>query len=275
MPKPILIPQNHIQKIVSLYQSGLSLKEVSSAFPQYKVGVIYRLLKRENVMRHGSDSKRKYVCDKEYFETINSEDKAYWLGFLYADGYIVNGIKGKNKDAVGLTLAKRDVAHLEKFKKAIHATHPIHVYKTFLNTFSCRIIIQDEEFAASLIKKGVLRNKSLKLTFPNSSIVPEEFVFHFMRGYFDGDGSFSKKGAGVSGYDFKLLGTKEFLDVYRSHLGVSNKIVKAKKCISTNVYTLCFGGNRKVKNAADKLYANAHVFLERKYERYKELQIFS
>ena len=61
------------------------------------------------------------------------------------------------------------------------------------------------------------------------------------------------------------------LDIYRSHLGVSNKIIKAKKCISTNVYTLCFGGNRKVKNAADKLYANAHVFLERKYERYKEL----
>ena len=87
--------------------------------------------------------------------------------------------------------------------------------------------------------------------------------------------AFQKKGAGVSVYDFKLLGTKEFLDIYRSHLGVSNKIVKAKKCISTNVYTLCFGGNRKVKNAADKLYANAHVFLERKYERYKELQIFS
>lgn len=42
-----------------------------------------------------------------YFENIDTEEKAYWLGFLYADGYV-----NANEDKIELCLAEKDFHHL-------------------------------------------------------------------------------------------------------------------------------------------------------------------
>ena len=223
-------------------------------------------------MRNDSEKSRKYSYNKDFFKVIDTEEKAYWLGFIYADGYIVNGIKGKNNDSLGITLSNKDKEHIEKFKKSIDSNHPIRIYKTKYGTNSARIIIQDEELVADLIELGVLRNKSLILKFPTTDVVDKSLIYHFIRGYFDGDGSFKKKGQKLNGYDFSVLGTIEFLTELRTYLGVDNEIRKCNKNNDSNNYHLTFGGNQKVKQVANMLYGNANIYLDRKYKRYREIE---
>ena len=84
--------------------------------------------------------KNEYVFNEDFFETIDSEEKAYWLGFIYADGYITGD------DRCGIALKNIDNIHLEKFKKSIDSNHKISVYKSQYNencniTEYCRIIL--------------------------------------------------------------------------------------------------------------------------------------
>lgn len=264
--------ENDKEEIIKKYISGLSLDKLRDIYPQYGKNRIYRMLKENGVMRNNSEKSRKYTYNKNFFKAIDTEEKAYWLGFIYADGYIVNGINGKNKDALGITLNGKDKGHIDKFKKAIDSNHPIKIYKTKYNSNSARIIIQDEELVEDLIKLGVLRNKSLILKFPATNIVDESLIYHFIRGYFDGDGSFKKKGRKISGYDFSVLGTIEFLTELRTYLGIDNDIRKCNKNNDSNNYHLTFGGNQKVKQISKLLYKNANIYLDRKYKRYKEIE---
>lgn len=259
-------------EIINRYKDGLSLDKLSALYSIYGRTNIYNLLRDNNVMRNNSEMGRKYFYDRDYFKVIDSEEKAYWLGFIYADGYIVNGIKGKNKDSLGITLKNQDIEHIEKFKRSIKSNHPINIYKTKYDTDCARIIIQDEELVDDLIKLGVLRNKSLILKFPERNIVNDKFIYHFIRGYFDGDGSFKRKGKNQKGYDFSLLGTFEFLSEVKRHLIIDNEIRKCNKNNNSNNYHLTFGGNKKVKQVSKLLYENANIYLDRKYKRYKEIE---
>ena len=274
MPRKLYekIEDNKKEEIIKKYTSGLSIDKLQEIYPQYGRNRIYRMLKENGVMRNNSEKSRKYTYNKDFFKVIDTEEKAYWLGFIYADGYIVNGIKGKNKDSLGITLSNEDKEHIDKFKKSIDSNHPIRIYKTKYGTNSARIIIQDEELVADLIKLGVLRNKSLILKFPTTDMVDESLIYHFIRGYFDGDGSFKKKGQKLNGYDFSVLGTIEFLTELRTYLGVDNEIRKCNKNNDSNNYHLTFGGNQKVKQVANMLYGNANIYLDRKYKRYREIE---
>lgn len=264
--------ENDKEEIIKKYISGLSLDKLRYIYPQHGRNRIYRMLKENGVMRNNSEKSRKYTYNKNFFKVIDTEEKAYWLGFIYADGYIVNGINGKNKDALGITLNDKDKGHIDKFKKSIDSNHPIKIYKTKYGSNSARIIIQDEELVEDLIKLGVLRNKSLILKFPTTNIVDESLIYHFIRGYFDGDGSFKKKGRKIRGYDFSVLGTIEFLTELRTYLGIDNDIRKCNKNNDSNNYHLTFGGNQKVKQISKLLYKNANIYLDRKYKRYKEIE---
>ena len=274
MPRKLYekIEDDKKDEIIKKYISGLSIDKLQEIYPQYGRNRIYRMLKENCVMRNDSEKSRKYSYNKDVFKVIDTEEKAYWLGFIYADGYIVNGIKGKNNDSLGITLSNKDKEHIEKFKKSIDSNHPIRIYKSKYGSNSARIIIQDEELVADLIELGVLRNKSLILKFPTTDVVDKSLIYHFIRGYFDGDGSFKKKGQKLNGYDFSVLGTIEFLTELRTYLGVDNEIRKCNKNNDSNNYHLTFGGNRKVKQVANMLYGNANIYLDRKYKRYREIE---
>ena len=256
--------------IAQCYLDGNSIAKVHEIFPYYSADYIYKIIRRKKIVRSVADSHKKYTFNNHYFDDIDTEEKAYWLGFIYADGYIINGIKGKINDTFGITLSEKDIGHIKKFKKCVESNHKIHTYKNSYNTYSSYIKITDQHFVDTLISKGVLRNKSLILRFPTEDIVPKKLIFHFMRGYFDGDGSFKKNG--TNAYDMSILGTKEFLTEFKTVLNVDNKIKKARKNSNVNNYELTFGGMIKVKHFSKKLYENANIYLDRKYERYLKIQ---
>lgn len=204
--------------------------------------------------------KRQYNVNDSYFHIIDSEDKAYWLGFLYADGYIT----GENR--IGLSLASTDLAHIEKFKASISSESPINNYETEtaygLAKYS-RIIVSSKEMYLDLISHGLIERKTDHITFPVNSI-PEELVNHFIRGYFDGDGCMS--GLKKETYAIKICGTESILRSFESFLPIDKK---ERKLYQRNegqvVKSLDISGKNQLVNCINYLYKNATIFLDRKY----------
>lgn len=271
------------QKIVELYKEGISPYKMTEIIPELKdkrPSVIYGILKRLNVKTKKTITitdeqkakRRKYHVNDDYFEVIDTEEKAYWLGFLYADGYLTTGV-----DKVGIALNSVDREHLCKFKNDICATNPIHDYEEKsgygAGTIYSRILITSKKIKSDLIKLGIYENKSLTLKFPNETQIPNNLIRHFIRGYFDGDGSLTyghKQKCGNSNYSIKFTGTLEMISGIQKYLNTSVKLEQKNKNI--NNYSVTIGGNRQVERVLDDLYKNSTVYLKRKYNRYIELK---
>ena len=169
----------------------------------------------------------KYSFNENYFETIDSEEKAYWLGFLYADGYVVNNDVDKQY-RVCLTLNENDKGHVELFKECLESNNSIRTVCTKLNDkeyFSSQFYIYSKKMVNDLYNNGCVQNKSLILKPP---VIIDNLVGHFIRGYFDGDGSiyYDKK---RDRYVFSILGTNEVLLWICNKIGIGKHIRNAKK----------------------------------------------
>ncbi len=118
----------------------------------------------------------------DYFNTIDTEAKAYWLGLLFADGYNYEA-----RDRVVLTLAQTDIEILERFARDIGYVNQI--YTVIPKLPNCQplrtVTINSRTMSEALARLGCVQRKSLILEIPS---IPDDLMRHFMRGYFDGDG---------------------------------------------------------------------------------------
>ena len=232
------------EKIINDYINGKSLRQIAKEYHVNR-NRISKLLKEKNVkIRTQKETSRKYTFNENYFESIDTEDKAYWLGFIYADGFITN--KRKNgSQSLGITLSLRDISHLRKFKNSISATNPINTYyyygfisEGYPATQCSRILLPSQKLVDDIKKHGVIEHKTKIITFPknlNDNLIP-----HFVRGYMDGDGSIFVDSR--STYHLSFCGTKEFLQSLNEFFNETNKISFEKE-----IYSLHFSGNIKVK----------------------------
>lgn len=106
---------------------------------------------------------------KTFFEVIDTEEKAYWLGFIYADGCVS---KTSNQDRFEIKLKRTDLDHVEKLKKSLQSEHKI-CFGVTDNEFGkceyCSLNIVNQKLVDDLVSKGVFYNKSNILEPPNSS----------------------------------------------------------------------------------------------------------
>lgn len=132
----------------------------------------------------------KYTYNKDYFREVDTTEKAYWLGFLYADGCINRFYKGDELRSMSLevTLQSQDKEHLEKLKNSLSANVPIQNRIISGKYKANRLVINNTKLCNDLIKLGCTPQKSLTLTFPTEKQLKSEYISHFIRGYFDGDG---------------------------------------------------------------------------------------
>jgi len=239
----------------------------------------YEAFKRLKLnIRNNQDKNRKYYCNSDYFETIDTEEKAYWLGFLYADGYISNPKKNNNIKRVGISIQERDFQHLEKFRKAISSDIPIHHYEVkqgyHIGSKYCRIIISDNKMAEDLIFHGCIEHKSNIIGVPIG--IPKDLERHFIRGFMDGNGSISINNSkyGLS-YKIRFTSTDNVLKWIMNHL-IKYKIIDKeyplyKRKPTHIVSSFEFGGNNLAKKYLDYIYEDATIWLDRKHDRYIEL----
>lgn len=116
-----------------------------------------------------------------YFNEIDSPTKAYWLGFLYADGYTTND------DRWGLELMVSDKPHMQNLLNEIEYTGNIKDRKRN-NTETCSFLIKNKTMTNSLVSKGIVPRKTEVLEFPSEDTLNPIYYKDFIRGFFDGDG---------------------------------------------------------------------------------------
>lgn len=229
-------------------------------------------LKKHGIFIENKQNKVKF--DDHIFDSIDTEEKAYWLGFIYADGYI-SSLQEKNKHnyQFELSLKADDIEHLHKFNTFMkHIKDNVTIGNVVCNgkvCKRCRWSIRNQHLWEILNSYGCTPKKSLTLKFPNKDIFKSnDLIRHFIRGYFDGDGCLSYADKNHKRITLNILGTKEFLVSCNEHLNNSYTI---RKEIRKNLYVLgCSGGkNSKAFNFINYLYNNANIYLNRKFDRYQ------
>ncbi len=207
--------------------------------------------------------RRKPMFDDTLFEKIDNSEKAYWLGFLYADGCVTYNVV-KKIYSTSISLAIKDYSHLEKL--SVFLKHPGNI-KIIKKTNACGLALGSKKISEDLIKLGCIPRKSLVLKFPNNNQLPKEFVNDFLRGYFDGDGCLSLSKNDVS-FKLSILGTKEFLQEISNMYG-GTPILKDKRHLH-NTYYLRFRTKEALLFLSD-IYKDSDIYLSRKLEKYLQL----
>ena len=218
---------------------------------------------------------RKYTLNDEYFSVIDNDEKAYWLGFIYADGYIYNRVRnnGRVDMRLELGLAATDAEHIHKFRYCIGTNKPLQDKTAILNGKrfkSNRLTIYGKEFVGNLIDKGLYQNKSLSLVFPNTYQLPEKYYSSFIRGYFDGDGCiFGDNDRNM--YQLNIVGTENMLmrikEILNRYANLPNVVLNKKG----NAYQLHWGGYQNIYRYYKYAYKNSTISLERKRKHFEEI----
>jgi hypothetical protein len=251
------------------YLQGLSIQKIAKK-RNVSAYSVYKSLKKAGVVRDLSKSHIKKSINENFFSDINSEEKAYFLGFLYADGSITH-------NCFKLTLHPKDEEILNKFKLSLNSNHKMILDRGFYPRFS----ITNKKIYEDLIKLGCGHRKSLTLKFPSENQVPSYLLNHFVRGFFDGDGSVNftiNKKYGYIQWIVTFTSSLEFnLDLQQklAHR-IDDKFLDLKLYKEKDNEKICYfqvGGtsDSRIKKIYEFLYKDSSVFLSRKKSKFEEI----
>lgn len=233
------------------------------------------ILNYHNIKNNIYFQKSKYKIDEKFFEKIDSGPKAYFLGFLYADGY-----NSKYHNRTLIEVVERDKDIISYFKKILKTNIPIRIHKnkTSSGNNSYILDISSEKISNDLHNLGCIYKKSFSLQFPSEGQVPKKLLCHFVRGYFDGDGYISKV---ENANRITIVGTFDFLaslnNVLDYHLDFCGKISLAHskyKSEDLKMYRLDVCKQADIVKFGKWIYNKAYdSFLYRKYINFKDIKI--
>jgi hypothetical protein len=232
-------------------QNNIGIKKCAKMF-NLTPSFLFKYLKQYSTTRQSTWNTVTFKSD--IFDVVDTEEKAYWLGFSFADGYI------SDKGQYELSLAAKDHSHLLKFGEFIGNKD-----KVKLKDNRCRCFISNKHLCDVLDSYGHTPRKSLTLKFPDLSIFKsKDLVKHFIRGYIDGDGCIGiyKNTAKIS-----ILGTLDFLNTINKILPNEGNIRLPK---DKNQYVLESYGPKACNNLKF-LFKDSTIYLDRKYAKYQDI----
>lgn len=166
-------------KLIELVNKGLNNVEIG------KIIGCDRNTVRRRLVKYGIDKPIKKAhpdLKVDYFKVINDKNKAYWLGFLMADGHVT-----KDKNRVVIDLKSTDKDWIIKFCLEVGGNIDKIRYRLHKKGYeSLSLSITNSNFTKHLISHGCINNKSLILEF--NELVSDELNLAFLMGYYDGDG---------------------------------------------------------------------------------------
>jgi hypothetical protein len=238
--------KEHLSSLIAL---GMTASEIGKQYGVHRGTIDYWCSKFSLTIYKQHGQKRIYTFDETFFTCIDSEEKAYILGFIMADGFIESSGR-----ALTITLNKRDADLLEKIKQCLKANIPLAIKgkeKQFRALTFC-----SKRIVADLAHFSIARNKTKTLKFPD---LASRLYSHFLRGYFDGDGHIGYRQCALT------VGSASFLEGLLNFLWESHGF---RPWIGnrTTYYHLQF--NKKQSPFINWLYADARIYLARKYERF-------
>lgn len=238
-----------IEDMIEKYENFESSMDIAKYY-NVSQSTVCRNLEKYIKFREIGWAAKKYSVDETYFDNIDSEDKAYWLGIFLTDGNTSGGVR--------LNLQTGDEGHIKKFQNNIGSNHPIRRVQEGTNGTSC-LHIGNKHLVSVLREKGIIPHD--KKVFNVDSFLEK----HYWRGAIDGDGNVFKKGLMIG-----ICGTEETCNKFREFC---LKIVKSNaqvKNIKKNLWHFRLHGLIIIP-VCKVLYENSTVYLERKYKTYLEL----
>lgn len=254
--------KEEVELFAQYYNAGHSIKETAIYFNVPYRDILHYLIYFGYYVPKRKNSKVLNMCENpSFFHTIDTSDKAYFLGLLMSDGYIMNSLYNKE---VGIALQCCDKYILEKLNNYISPTKKLSKYK---NSYKWKVA--SPEMYKDLQQYGITENKShTDYIYPN---IPKEFDRDFIRGYFDGDGCISVKSTGYNVISF-CCNSKIFLESLASVLisyGIYTRpIYTGKNRCNQPLHTLYLSGRANKSLFKKFLYDKAETFLSRKFNKF-------
>lgn len=260
--------------ICEQYESGELGRDLAK---QWNVSehVIFDIVHQGNATARPAGARRTHTCNDAFFDSIDHEAKAYWLGFIGADGCV----HGANR--FSMDLQRRDHEHLERFCKALQASNPVKKYMSSNGWPISALTITSRTLVESLNANGIVKRKTFKLEWPNH--IRDDLLKHYLRGYFDGDGSWvvgqSHRTRQSDGHRWQsviwsIVGNEGFCHSARDFLVRSLNLNETKvrpHAISSGIAMVEYGGPVQAARIARFLYQDATVYLPRKRDKVAHL----
>ena len=228
---------------------------------------ILKALRKMGIGVKQSLSMRQYALDETYFDNIDTPNKAYILGFLFADGH-----NEPKKGTISMSLHEQDRDILERIRVEVKSDKPLEFIDysnkhdfgyTYANQY--RLLLFSSYMCNIMNNLGMVHDKSYCLRYPQ---IPKELNRHFIRGYFDGNGCVLSNGG------FQLTSTYYFLDsvnaIISEELGMSRGRLKESSCKNGITSDLIFYRKEEAKHIYAWMYEGAEMYLVRKYNKYCE-----
>jgi transposase len=255
--------QDKVAQMCEMYKSGKLLKEIADEFRTTRV-TVSKLIKKSGV----EIDRFTYHFNEHYFDNIDSQDKAYILGLLWADGH--NRV---NKGGVIIELQEEDKDLLEKINNITENERPlrkVELHKKNPNWKNQYNLLWQSKYLSSLLNSyGMCQRKSLVLEFPNW--LNENLYPHFIRGYLDGDGCICclKDNTRIQ---VSMVGTKTFLEFIQRiccSIDVKSYITHDKRANDV-ICQLSIVSNSSALAFLSWIYKDANLKIERKYNKYQQ-----
>jgi tRNA1(Val) A37 N6-methylase TrmN6 len=244
-------------KIVDRYMAGDSSEKIASDFGLNGTTVC-RILKRRNIqLRSISQRHRKINLKESILDNIDREWKAYFLGFMYADGNV-----SSSRNAFSITLHNKDVDILKRFSDFFYGEDRTVCRKEpYVN-----LAVYSAKLKNKLVSYGCVPNKTFKTVMP---VLKQDLIRHFIRGLYDGDGCISTANNRVR---VVLTGYSEFLNEVSDTILENNQNIQPTiRLIKTNVSDLTIGRQSDCVDFLNWIYQDSTIYLGRKYESYQNV----
>jgi len=250
--------------VADYFSSKLTVKELGKKY-MLTNRTMPLILKERGIK---SNRKNRYTLNESYFKHCDTERKAYWLGYLYADGFVGD----EHYNNIVFSQKQTDGYVIEQFAKDIEFTGQLRVSQPSAGTFENGLPQVVINFSSPTMARDL---KKLNM-FPRKSMTMEllppiapQLMRHFVRGYFDGDGSIHEsirnyyKGREYYSYHWNIIGTLPFNLKVASLLPVKSSM---RDSHTPEMKYLNIDSNKKIKELYHFLYDDATFFLKRKHD---------
>jgi intein/homing endonuclease len=260
------IPAKIKSEIIKLHEDGIGTTKTSEML-NVSPSTIQKYLKKNNLKPLGINRPYKNKYNTHFFSEYTKES-VYWAGFIMADGCISDTNTTHN---VQIMLSIKDKSHLQKLSEIINFTGPLYEYK---KNNSITIRMSGKKIINDLFNKyGITKKKSLIAEFPKQ--LPRELYSHFIRGYFDGDGSIYKGSSPTISFIGNENIVKSIRDILHETLELEIKSSNDKPPLrntgSEKIKQFAYCG-KNTKKIIKWLYnkTNENIRLDRKYKKCME-----
>lgn len=253
-------------EIIDKYKNKQSASIIAKEY-SVSLNTIIRTLNRNNIeIRSPSEESRKYEINENYFDEIDNQDKAYFLGFLYADGCNMT-----DRKCIILALQEPDREILIKLNSLLQLSKPVRFYKKRYNNLqnTYKLIISNKHISEMLAKHGVVKAKTFKLLFPEW--LREDLIPHFIRGYFDGDGCLYCSKKLTYNMCIDIVSTESFCisvaKYLKEKININCYIRTANPKSDNRIKEMKSCGRDQVTKFLKLIYKDANLYLKRKKDK--------